>query len=204
MPYRVLTSFQQRAGPALAPYPHVTQGMEPLCVFASVAAAINHLAQSNVSAIELKTALGLQQPTFDNVVRLALARIPPQQCPVAPTKFHARDNPLADFNRVRTALVQGGILILSLEVACFNTRPPCQRDTPCRCQRWHMLSVFGVRRHDNDDLIQVWDTNDSAGWLAMSDIEGFLTAQEMVLPYIALPDCLVGHDQRECLLWTPP
>ncbi len=183
---RILDQFWQ-PHPRQIPYPGIAQAGNT-CVFASIAGAANKIAGTSVSAEDLEDDFGRAQggqPTFGNVIPFARRRVPQ----LASVNYHDRDNSLPRFGEVRKQLETGAVLILSVELAQL------QGERAERQGRYHMLTMFNLAA----GRVQVWDTNNRVGSIAIDDLEKLLTEDTLAIPYAPL-GCLIPHDQHECLL----
>ena len=186
--------FWKRTGPAVV-YPGLTQGGEPLCVYASIGGAINHLAGRTVWQTKtLQKACaqrGVAQPTFDCVIPVAIEPVASELAYEVP-----RESIKADLDKyigvVDECVTRGGVAIVSLEVS--RTPPPRVE----RVQRYHMVSL--IRRvHDG---YRIWDTNGWGGFLTDKELRTGFLCPPLTLDRVGhLPTpYLVLHPEHDCIL----
>jgi hypothetical protein len=162
-----------------APYPELRQYNEPHCVFASIAGAINHLANRNVwtpgDLLKECVVSGLKAASFE-VANVAVVSVSNELEAV----HHNRESPRIDFgvDAIRKWIDCDGVVILSMELADGNGN---------RLGQWHMFALVA----NQPDCFQVWDTN---------GFRGFITHDELVSG-IDYPNGMrfVPHDKEDTL-----
>lgn len=161
-------------------YPELLQGDLPHCVFASIAGAINHLANRQVwTPVELLDECvrsGLKAASFE-VANVAVGRVPSEIEAI----HHNTESPQIAFagESIRSCIDSGGVVIVSMEIADGSGG---------RLGQWHMFALMA----NQPDRFQVWDTN---------GLRGFFTHDELVSG-IDYPNGMrfVPHDKEDSLI----
>jgi hypothetical protein len=193
MPTQIAPPFWQRQDRPLIPYPGVRQ-IGDTCVLASMAGALNWIAGTQIDVCDLvadfRRTGGVDNDwRFDNVIPLAQQLAATVQF----DEYIDGRQPLQDMNAVRAQLRAGSVLILSLRLTELHWNGLVVH------RGFHMLSLFDLR----DDLVQVWDSNNLAGFLRIDDVTPLATADTHFHQYPAHSHtCLVAHPQHHCLLMS--
>jgi hypothetical protein len=161
-----------------------------MCVFASLAAAVNYVADQQVWTQQSlltewrKLDMAFNELNFGNVAPVAVQ-------PVA-TKVKYRQHwdgptPISDadyLTTIRDCIDRGGVVVVSLEVANLaggNIQ---------RIGNWHMLSLIAR----NGNVFEAWDTNGSA--LTITDAQ--------LISYVPRgASALTVHDKHDMALVEP-
>lgn len=149
--------WYERSGEMVG-YPELLQGRLPLCVYAAIAGAVNHIAQREVWKPEdvfNEHHKGGAEATNFGVADTALKPVGD----IIEKHHHNKDTASQSLTpkKIREWIDDDGVVILSMEL---RNDPVSQRGG------WHMFSLMAYE----DDRFQVWDTN---------GLKGFLTDEEI-------------------------